>query len=48
MALKTYRPLTPASRYKALPGFDEIRRTSLRNRWSNRKSVPAAVTTAAA
>jgi large subunit ribosomal protein L2 len=24
MALKTYRPLTPASRYKALPAFDEI------------------------
>lgn len=24
MALKTFRPLTPASRYKALPAFDEI------------------------
>jgi len=24
MALKTFRPLTPASRFKALPGFDEI------------------------
>lgn len=24
MALKTHRPLTPASRYKALPAFDEI------------------------
>lgn len=24
MALKTFRPLTPASRYKALPSFDEI------------------------
>jgi len=24
MALKTFRPITPASRYKALPAFDEI------------------------
>ena len=24
MALKTFRPLTPASRYKALPSFDEV------------------------
>jgi len=24
MALKTFRPLTPTSRFKALPGFDEI------------------------
>src|SRR6187399_933916 len=24
MALKTFRPLTPASRYKALPSFEEI------------------------
>src|SRR4028119_453502 len=24
MALKTFRPLTPASRFKALPQFDEI------------------------
>ena len=24
MALKTFRPLTPASRYKQLPKFDEI------------------------
>src|SRR5688500_9977578 len=24
MALKTYRPLTPANRFKVLPGFDEI------------------------
>src|ERR1700693_4847265 len=24
MALKTFRPLTPASRFKALPAFDEI------------------------
>src|SRR3954471_14157942 len=24
MALKTFRPLTPASRFKQLPGFDEI------------------------
>ena len=24
MALKTFRPLTPASRFKALPSFDEI------------------------
>jgi len=24
MALKTFRPLTPASRYKALPAFEEI------------------------
>ncbi len=27
MALKTFRPLTPASRYKALPAFDEITKT---------------------
>lgn len=27
MALKTFRPLTPASRYKALPSFDEITKT---------------------
>ena len=27
MALKTFRPLTPASRYKALPSFEEITKT---------------------
>jgi large subunit ribosomal protein L2 len=27
MALKTYRPLTPANRFKALPAFDEITKT---------------------
>jgi large subunit ribosomal protein L2 len=27
MALKTFRPLTPASRYKALPAFDEVTKT---------------------
>lgn len=28
MALKTFRPLTPASRFKALPSFEEITKTS--------------------
>lgn len=28
MALKTYRPLTPVSRFKALPAFDEITKTT--------------------
>ncbi len=28
MAIKTFRPLTPASRYKALPGFDEITKST--------------------
>jgi large subunit ribosomal protein L2 len=28
MALKTFRPLTPASRYKALPAFDEITKST--------------------
>jgi len=27
MALKTYRPLTPVSRFKALPSFEEITKT---------------------
>ena len=27
MALKTFRPLTPATRFKSLPGFDEITRS---------------------
>lgn len=27
MALKTFRPLTPSNRYKALPAFDEITKT---------------------
>ncbi len=27
MALKTFRPITPASRFKALPAFDEITKT---------------------
>jgi large subunit ribosomal protein L2 len=28
MALKTFRPLTPASRYKAMPAFDEITKST--------------------
>src|SRR5918995_1396393 len=27
MALKTFRPLTPTARFKALPAFDEITKT---------------------
>src|SRR5690606_11973403 len=28
MALKTFRPITPAQRFKALPAFDEITKTT--------------------
>ena len=39
MALKTFRPLTPTNRFKALPAFDEItKRKPEKSRWSRSSS----------
>ena len=48
MALKIHRPLTPASRFTALPTFDEITKSSPKSRCLSPARGPVAVTTTVA
>jgi large subunit ribosomal protein L2 len=48
MALKTFRPLTPTNRFKALPSFDEITKSKPEKSLSRPSTRPVgAITTAA-